>query len=97
VVGVLLCCWCLVCSCFFGGEESYLLLEGESRRRSRLRTWADGRPRRLLCRPWCFWYGVVVVGVEDASLRLESEVPLSLGDDGGALWAAWWGALSLSE
>lgn len=24
--------------CFFGGEESYLLLEGESRRRSRLRT-----------------------------------------------------------
>lgn len=32
-------------------EESYLLLGGASRRRSRRLTWADGRPRRLLCRP----------------------------------------------
>jgi hypothetical protein len=35
----------------------------------------------------------MVVGVEGTLLRLESEVPLSLGDDGGALWAAWWGPL----
>jgi hypothetical protein len=41
----------MVCS---GGEESYLLLEGASRRRSRLRTWADGRPRHLLFRP--YWW-----------------------------------------
>lgn len=51
----------------FVGEESYLLLEGESRCRSRSQTWAGGRPRHSLFRPWrwdvwFFGFGVVVSG-----------------------------------
>jgi len=65
---------------FFGGEESYLLLEGESRRRSRLRTWEDGRPMQLLFRPWRWFVYCGVLGGEqgEGDLEYASEVAVSL-------------------